>query len=186
VKRAFDIVCALLGVLIFFIPMSALAVLIRITSPGPALFWSERVGRGNKTFRMPKFRTMRVGTPLVATNVLAEPQTYITPLGSLLRRTSLDELPQLWSILHGDMSIVGPRPALPSQADLIELRTIAGVHHLRPGLTGWAQTNGRDEISVEMKVEYDVEYLQKQTIFFDIKIVWLTISKVLAREGVSH
>jgi O-antigen biosynthesis protein WbqP len=184
-KRTFDISCALFGAIIFFVPMAILSVMIRLTSAGPALFWSERVGRDNKLFRMPKFRTMRIDTPLVATHALADPESHITALGSLLRRTSLDELPQLWSILKGDMSLVGPRPALPSQVDLIQLRTISGVERVRPGLTGWAQINGRDEIPIETKVRYDVQYIQNQSLLFDIKIIWRTFSKVLAREGIS-
>ena len=157
-----------------------------MTSPGPALYWSDRVGRYNKIFKMPKFRSMRVGTPAVATHLLADPKVYLTPIGSFLRKSSLDELPQLWSILVGDMSFVGPRPALFNQHDLIELRTQKNVHALVPGLTGWAQVNGRDELPIPQKVALDAEYLQRQGFWFDIKILWLTFLKVVQRDGVSH
>ncbi|MFN5882944.1 MAG: sugar transferase, partial [Burkholderiales bacterium] len=152
----------------------------------PALYWSDRVGRHNKIFKMPKFRSMRVGTPAVATHLLANPQAHLTPIGSFLRKSSLDELPQLWSILLGDMSFVGPRPALFNQQDLIELRTRSGVHMLTPGLTGWAQVNGRDELPIPKKVELDAEYLARRSFWFDIKILWLTFLKVVQRDGVSH
>jgi O-antigen biosynthesis protein WbqP len=150
------------------------------------LYWSDRVGRHNKIFRMPKFRSMRVGTPAVATHLLANPSTFLTPIGSFLRKTSLDELPQLWSILKGDMSLVGPRPALFNQYDLISLRTEKGIHLLAPGLTGWAQINGRDEIPTKQKVAFDAQYLARQSLVFDIRILWLTVLKVIHRDGVSH
>jgi len=162
------------------------AVLVRLTSPGPALYWSDRVGRGNRIFRMPKFRSMRVGTPAVATHLLADARSHLTPIGSFLRKSSLDELPQLWSILVGDMSFVGPRPALFNQDDLISLRTQVGVDALVPGLTGWAQVNGRDELPIPEKVKLDAQYLQRQSLGFDIRILWLTFVKVLRRDGVSH
>jgi O-antigen biosynthesis protein WbqP len=162
------------------------AVLVRLTSKGPALYWSDRVGRNNVIFKMPKFRSMRVGTPAVATHLLADAALHLTPIGSFLRRSSLDELPQLWSILAGDMSFVGPRPALFNQHDLIALRTAQGVNTLVPGLTGWAQVNGRDELPIPEKVKLDVAYLQRQSLWFDVRILWLTLVKVLQRDGVSH
>lgn len=185
-KRLFDLLLALSAGAIFLLPVLLLAILVRLTSAGPALYWSERVGRHNKIFRMPKFRSMRVGTPAVATHLLADPESHLTPIGSFLRRSSLDELPQLWSILKGDMSFVGPRPALFNQADLIELRTLHGVHALTPGLTGWAQINGRDELPIPEKVALDIEYLQKKTLGFDVKIIVLTGLKVLRRDNVTH
>lgn len=185
-KRAFDLALAIPLALILVIPVVLIAFFVRLTSPGPALYWSDRVGKGNMIFRMPKFRSMRASTPVVATHLLNNPDAYLTPIGSFLRKSSLDELPQLWSILRGDMSIVGPRPALFNQSDLIALRTQAGVHNLVPGLTGWAQVNGRDELPIPEKVALDVEYLQKQSIFFDLRILWLTLIKVVSREGVSH
>jgi O-antigen biosynthesis protein WbqP len=162
------------------------AMAVRLTSKGPALYWSDRVGRNNVIFKMPKFRSMRVGTPAVATHLLADARSHLTPIGSFLRKSSLDELPQLWSILAGDMSFVGPRPALFNQQDLIALRTEQGVHTLVPGLTGWAQVNGRDELPIPEKVKLDVAYLQRQSLWFDIRILWLTFVKVLRRDGVSH
>lgn len=159
---------------------------VMLTSRGPVLYWSDRVGRKNRIFRMPKFRSMRIGTPVVATHLLADPDTCLTPIGSFLRKSSLDELPQLWSILKGDMSFVGPRPALFNQNDLIALRTEQGVHELVPGLTGWAQVNGRDELPIPEKVKLDVEYLHRQSFWFDLGILWLTLVKVLRRDGVSH
>lgn len=185
-KRAFDLLLAILAATILAIPIFMVALMVRATSTGPVLYWSERVGRKNKTFRMPKFRSMRVGTPAVATHLLANASSHLTPIGSFLRRSSLDELPQLWSILVGDMSFVGPRPALFNQDDLISLRTNQGVHLLLPGLTGWAQVNGRDELPIPAKVRLDVEYLQQQSLIFDIRILWLTFVKVLRRDGVSH
>jgi len=162
------------------------ALAVRLTSPGPALYWSNRAGRHNRIFKMPKFRSMRIDTPAVATHLLQNPEQWLTPIGSFLRKSSLDELPQLWSIVTGDMSFVGPRPALFNQDDLIALRTAKGVHELTPGLTGWAQVNGRDELPIPQKVKLDVEYLQRQSLFFDLKILWMTVLKVLARDGVSH
>ena len=162
------------------------ALAVRLTSPGPVLYWSERVGRHNRIFKMPKFRSMRIDTPAVATHLLQNPDQWLTPIGSFLRKSSLDELPQLWSILKGDMSFVGPRPALFNQDDLIALRTERGVHELVPGLTGWAQVNGRDELPIPQKVALDAEYLQRQSLQFDLKILWMTVLKVLARDGVSH
>jgi O-antigen biosynthesis protein WbqP len=159
---------------------------VKLTSAGPILYWSDRIGRDNKIFKMPKFRTMRVDTPAVATHLLPEPEKFLTSVGSFLRKSSLDELPQLWSILKGDMSFVGPRPALFNQADLITLRTQCGVDKLLPGLTGWAQINGRDELPIADKVKLDVEYMQNQSLFFDVKILFLTILKVLRRDGVQH
>lgn len=150
------------------------------------MYWSDRVGQGNRIFKMPKFRSMRLDTPAVATHLLSNPDAYLTPIGSFLRKTSLDELPQLWSILKGDMSFVGPRPALFNQDDLISLRTQYGVHELVPGLTGWAQVNGRDELPIPEKVKMDVEYLQRQSSLFDLKILWLTFLKVIRSEGVAH
>ncbi len=186
VKREFDLLLALAAAMVLAVPILLVTVLVRLTSTGPALYWSDRVGRGNKIFKMPKFRSMRVGTPAVATHLLADARSHLTPIGSFLRKSSLDELPQLWSILVGDMSFVGPRPALFNQHDLIALRTQHGVHELVPGLTGWAQVNGRDELPIPDKVKLDVEYLQRQSLWFDIRILWLTFVKVLRRDGVSH
>ena len=185
-KRLFDLLLALCASVVLALPVAVVAVAVRLTSAGPALYWSDRVGRGNKIFKMPKFRSMRVGTPAVATHLLADAKSHLTPIGSFLRKSSLDELPQLWSILVGDMSFVGPRPALFNQHDLIALRTQHGVHELVPGLTGWAQVNGRDELPIPDKVKLDVEYLQRQSLWFDIRILWLTFVKVLRRDGVSH
>ena len=185
-KRVFDLLLALAAAVVLALPVMLVAVLVRLTSPGPALYWSDRVGRYNTIFRMPKFRSMRVGTPAVATHLLADPKAHLTPIGSFLRKSSLDELPQLWSILVGDMSFVGPRPALFNQHDLIDLRTRLGVHELVPGLTGWAQINGRDELPIPDKVKLDVEYLQRQSLWFDIHILWLTFVKVIRRDGITH
>ena len=185
-KRLFDLWLAISVALVLAVPVMVVAVLVRITSSGPALYWSDRVGRHNKIFKMPKFRSMRVGTPAVATHLLADPDAYLTPIGSFLRKSSLDELPQLWSILRGDMSFVGPRPALFNQSDLITLRTHQGVHELVPGLTGWAQINGRDELPIPQKVALDVEYLQKQSFLLDIKILFLTALKVIRRDNITH
>ena len=185
-KRIFDLLSAVLATLVLSVPIGVVALLVRLTSSGPALYWSDRVGRHNRIFKMPKFRSMRIGTPAVATHLLSEPKAYLTPIGSFLRKSSLDELPQLWSILVGDMSFVGPRPALFNQEDLIALRTENGVHEMVPGLTGWAQVNGRDELPITEKVKLDVEYLQQQSLGFDIRILWLTFVKVLRRDGVSH
>ena len=185
-KRAFDLFLSLIAGIFLVLPIALLALTVRMTSSGPALYWSDRVGRNNRIFRMPKFRSMRVDTPAVATHLLGNPQEYLTPIGSFLRQSSLDELPQLWSILKGDMSFVGPRPALFNQQDLIALRTEQGVHPLVPGLTGWAQVNGRDELPIFEKVKLDAVYLQRQSLWFDMRILWLTIIKVLKRDGVSH
>lgn len=185
-KRIFDFLLSIGTALVLLLLIALVALAVRFTSRGPALYWSQRIGRNNCIFEMPKFRTMRVGTPVVATHLLSEPTLYLTPIGSFLRKTSLDELPQLWSILKGDMSFVGPRPALYNQEDLIALRTEKGVHELRPGLTGWAQVNGRDELPIPEKVAYDVEYLKRRSFGFDVYILWLTALKVLRREGVSH
>ncbi len=185
-KRLFDLALGLMAAAILLVPLVVVAVLVRLTSPGPALYWSDRVGRYNKIFKMPKFRSMRVSTPAVATHLLANPKAHLTSIGSFLRQSSLDELPQLWSILVGDMSFVGPRPALFNQHDLIELRTQKNIHTLVPGLTGRAQVNGRDELPLPQKVELDAEYLQRQGFWFDIKILWLTFLKVVKSDGVSH
>jgi O-antigen biosynthesis protein WbqP len=185
-KRLFDLALAIPCTLLLAVPLGAVAILVLTTSPGPTLYWSDRVGRHNRIFRMPKFRSMRVGTPAVATHLLENPSAHLTPIGPFLRKSSLDELPQLWSILTGDMSFVGPRPALYNQDDLIELRTKLGVDKLVPGLTGWAQVNGRDELPIPDKVAFDAEYLQRQSLWFDIRILWLTALKVIRRDGVAH
>ena len=185
-KRLFDLVLSVLAALVLLVPVLLVALAVRLTSKGPALFWSDRVGRKNMIFQMPKFRSMRVGTPAVATHLLADAALHLTPIGSFLRKSSLDELPQLWSILLGDMSFVGPRPALFNQHDLIALRTAQGVHTLVPGLTGWAQVNGRDELPIPEKVKLDVAYMERQSLLFDIRILWMTFVKVLERDGVSH
>ena len=185
-KRVVDIFLGCLAALILFVPVLLVAIAVRLTSKGPVLYWSDRVGRNNAIFKMPKFRSMRVGTPAVATHLLADVRSHLTPIGSFLRKSSLDELPQLWSILAGDMSFVGPRPALFNQQDLIALRTEYGVHTLAPGLTGWAQVNGRDELPITEKVKLDVVYMQRQSQRFDILILCLTFVKVLRRDGVSH
>lgn len=185
-KRIFDISIAFLAGVLLLLPITIVAAMVRCTSTGPVLYWSDRVGRDNKIFKMPKFRTMRVDTPAVATHLLQNPDQFLTPVGSFLRKSSLDELPQLWSILIGDMSFVGPRPALFNQDDLIRLRTEYGVHHLLPGLTGWAQINGRDELPIPEKVKLDVEYMQQQSFGIDVKIIVLTFFKVLRREGIIH
>ena len=185
-KRVFDLLLAVAAALVLAVPVMLVAILVRLTSPGPALYQSDRVGRNNKIFKMPKFRSMQVGTPAVATHLLADARSYLTPIGSFLRKSSLDELPQLWSILLGDMSFVGPRPALFNQHDLIELRTQLGVHELVPGLTGWAQINGRDELPISEKVALDAEYLYCKSLWFDIRILWLTFVKVIRRDGITH
>jgi O-antigen biosynthesis protein WbqP len=185
-KRLFDLGMVLVAAALLALPIVFVTLAVRLTSPGPALYWSNRVGRGNQLFEMPKFRSMRIDTPVTATHLLRDSKQWLTPIGPFLRRTSLDELPQLWSILKGDMSFVGPRPALFNQGDLISLRTDAGVHKLLPGLTGWAQVNGRDELSIADKVKFDVEYLEKRSVGFDLWILWLTLLKVLRRDGVSH
>ncbi|MBI1682537.1 sugar transferase [Caulobacter hibisci] len=183
-KRAFDAVASGAGLLVLALPLMIVAILVRATSPGPALYWSQRVGRGNRLFPMPKFRTMRIDTPEVATHLLDDPRRWLTPVGPLLRKTSLDELPQLWSVLVGHMSLVGPRPALFNQDDLVAARTAAGVDALRPGVTGWAQINGRDELSIEGKVALDAEYLAKASFLFDLKILIGTVAPVLLGKGV--
>lgn len=185
-KRSFDFFAALLAMLIFLLPAAMLALLVRMTSPGPALYWSDRVGQGNRIFRMPKFRSMHLATPAVATHLLKNPETHLTPIGSFLRRSSLDELPQLWSILVGDMSFVGPRPALFNQYDLMRQRTARGIHELRPGLTGWAQVNGRDELSIAEKVELDADYLLRRSFVFDLWILLMTLQNIVRKEGISH
>jgi O-antigen biosynthesis protein WbqP len=186
VKRILDLVLAVVATIILATPLLLVALAVKLSSPGPVLYWSDRVGRHNRIFRMPKFRSMRVNTPAVATHLLTNPSAYLTPIGSFLRKSSLDELPQLWSILTGEMSFVGPRPALFNQDDLVALRTAAGVHELLPGLTGWAQVNGRDELPIPQKVELDSEYLRRRSLFFDIRILWMTALKVVKRDGVSH
>ncbi len=185
-KRLFDLAMALVAAVFLALPVVMTALAVRLTSPGPVLYWSDRVGRHNRIFKMPKFRSMRIDTPAVATHLLQNPDQWLTPIGSFLRKSSLDELPQLWSILKGDMSFVGPRPALFNQDDLIALRTEKGVHELVPGLTGWAQVNGRDELPIPQKVALDAEYLERRSLLFDMKILWMTALKVLARDGVSH
>jgi O-antigen biosynthesis protein WbqP len=185
-KRIFDF-CLAVFVSFLLLPLIlAVALMVRLTSVGPALYWSDRVGRYNQLFKMPKFRTMRVNTPAVATHLLADPKQYLTPIGSFLRKSSLDELPQLWSILNGDMSFVGPRPALFNQDDLVALRTQYGVDQILPGLTGWAQVNGRDELPIPLKVKLDVAYMNDQSFLFDLKILALTFLKVLRRDGIQH
>jgi O-antigen biosynthesis protein WbqP len=186
VKRLFDILLALLVLLIFLLPMCLVALAIKLSSTGPILYWSQRVGRHNRIFNMPKFRSMRVDTPAVATHLLTKPEQYLTPIGPFLRKTSLDEVPQLWSILSGDMSFVGPRPALYNQEDLIAMRTERGVHTLTPGLTGWAQINGRDELSIADKVDFDTAYLRSRTFVLDLTILWRTFMQVWTRDGISH
>ena len=185
-KRAFDLLIGFIALLLLCIPLLLVALAVKVSSKGPAIYWSQRVGRNNRLFNMPKFRSMRTDTPAVATHLLPDPKAYLTPIGSFLRKSSLDELPQLWSILKGDMSFVGPRPALYNQDDLITLRTQAHVHLLQPGLTGWAQVNGRDEIPIPDKVKLDAVYMQRQSLWFDIYILWLTVLKVIKRDGVSH
>jgi len=185
-KRLFDLSAALVAAVFLALPVLIVALAVRMTSPGPALYWSDRVGRNNLIFKMPKFRSMRIDTPAVATHLLQNPSQWLTPLGSFLRQSSLDELPQLWSILKGDMSFVGPRPALFNQDDLIRLRTEKGVHELVPGLTGWAQINGRDDLPIPQKVQLDVEYMHRRSFLFDLKIIWMTALKVLVRDGVAH
>jgi O-antigen biosynthesis protein WbqP len=185
-KRLFDLTLALVAAMFLSMPILILALAVRLTSPGPAFYWSDRVGRHNRIFKMPKFRSMCINTPAVATHLLQHPEKWLTPIGSFLRKSSLDELPQLWSIMKGDMSFVGPRPALFNQNDLITLRTEKGVHVLLPGLTGWAQVNGRDELPIPQKVELDAEYLQRRSLLFDLKVMWMTAMKVLAKDGVSH
>jgi O-antigen biosynthesis protein WbqP len=185
-KRTFDLILVIVALMILLLPIVLVALLVRLTSRGPTLYWSDRVGRDNRIFKMPKFRSMKIGTPAVATHLLSDPASYLTPIGSFLRKSSLDELPQLWNIFKGDMSFVGPRPALFNQHDLIELRTRHGVHHLLPGLTGWAQINGRDELPIPQKVAFDIEYLRTHSFGLDLKIIVLTAWKVLKSDSVMH
>lgn len=185
-KRALDLFLSVVVLIVFMVPIFILSLLVYLTSPGPILYWSHRVGKNNSIFKMPKFRSMKVGSPTIATHLLVDVKSVLTPVGAFMRKTSLDELPQLWSILVGDMSFVGPRPALFNQSDLIELRTQNGIDKLVPGLTGWAQVNGRDDLSIYAKVQYEIEYLHKKCFWFDLKIIGLTILKVILRSGVSH
>lgn len=185
-KRLFDLALASAASALLLIPILVVALMVRLTSKGPALYWSDRIGRNNEVFKMPKFRSMRTGTPAVATHLLRDPKAFLTPIGSFIRKTSLDELPQLWSILAGHMSFVGPRPALYNQDDLVALRTQHGVHLLLPGLTGWAQVNGRDELPIPDKVQFDIEYLQRRSFCFDLYILWLTFVRVVRGQDVSH
>jgi O-antigen biosynthesis protein WbqP len=185
-KRAIDIIVSAAALLVLAIPLLLIALAVRVTSPGPAIHWSRRVGRGNALFAMPKFRTMRIDTPQVATHLMTEPERWLTPVGGFLRRASLDELPQLISVLKGDMSLVGPRPALFNQDDLVALRTEAGVEVLRPGLTGWAQVNGRDELPIPVKVGLDRDYLERRSLAFDLRILLMTLAGVIGARGVSH
>lgn len=185
-KRIFDLTMAILLSGIFCVPMILIVLLVKMSSSGPVLYWSDRVGINNQIFKMPKFRTMRTDTPAVATHLLGNPDDYMAPVGSFLRKFSLDELPQLWSIIKGDMSFVGPRPALYNQDDLINMRTINGLHEIMPGITGWAQINGRDDIPIPQKVEYDAYYMDKKSFFFDLKILYRTVLKVIRAEGVRH
>lgn len=185
-KRLFDIICSLTAFIFLSILMLLTALTVRVTSPGPILYWSDRIGKNNSIFKMPKFRTMRIDTPAVATHLLGNPDQWLTPIGGFLRKSSLDELPQLWSIFIGDMSIVGPRPALFNQDDLIALRTEKGVDMLTPGLTGWAQINGRDELPIPLKVEFDEWYMDNRSCILDLKIIIMTFIKVLKKDGISH
>lgn len=185
-KRMFDLFLSIGLALVLLVPLFVLMVLVRLTSKGSALYWSDRVGVNNSIFKMPKFRTMRIDTPAVATHLLKNPDAYLTPIGPFLRKSSLDELPQLWSVLTGDMSFVGPRPALFNQDDLVALRTEKGVHRLIPGITGWAQVNGRDDLPIPVKVDFDEYYLKNQSFLLDMKILWMTFLKVMKKEGVSH
>ena len=185
-KRIFDLLLGVAILVLLLAPMLLIAIAVYLSSKGPALYWSDRVGKNNKIFKMPKFRSMLIDTPDVATHLLDNPAVYLSRIGGFLRRSSLDELPQLFSVLKGDMSFVGPRPALYNQDDLISLRTEKGVDKLLPGITGWAQVNGRDELSIPNKVALDVEYLNRQSFWFDMKILWMTFLKVVKRDGVSH
>lgn len=185
-KRIFDLYTGIALLVLLAVPMLLITLAVRLSSKGKALYWSDRVGLNNKIFKMPKFRSMLIKTPSLATHLLNNPDFYLSPIGGFLRRSSLDELPQLFSVLKGDMSLVGPRPALFNQDDLIALRTKKGVHKLLPGITGWAQVNGRDCLSIPDKVALDVEYLNHQSFWFDLKILWMTFLKVIKRDGVSH
>ena len=185
-KRIFDALLVIIAIILLVVPIILTAIAVRITSKGSVLYWSDRVGKNNKIFKMPKFRSMLIDTPNIATHLLNNPDSYLSPIGGFLRRSSLDEVPQLFSVLKGDMSFVGPRPALFNQDDLLALRAEKGVDKLLPGITGWAQVNGRDELSIPDKVALDVEYLNRQSFWFDIKILWMTFLKVINRDGVSH
>ena len=185
-KRFFDLFLGAILLILLALPMLITAIAVRLTSTGPSLYWSDRVGRDNVIFRMPKFRSMRVDTPAVATHLMTDPNKFITPIGGFLRRSSLDEIPQLFSVLKGDMSFIGPRPALFNQDDVIALRMEKGVDKVLPGLTGWAQVNGRDELPIPEKVTLDVEYMERQSLWFDIYILWLTVLKVLLRDDITH
>jgi O-antigen biosynthesis protein WbqP len=185
-KRFFDLIMSVFASMIFLVPAVLVALVVRLTSEGPVIYWSDRVGRNNNLFKMPKFRTMQVDTPTLATHLMVDAEQHLTPVGSFLRKSSLDELPQLWCIMKGEMGFVGPRPALFNQDDLIELRTEKGINKLVPGLTGWAQVNGRDELPVPLKVALDYEYMERQSHWFDMYIIWLTFLKVFCGDGVSH
>ena len=185
-KFAFDTLISILILMVLVIPIMILSVIIKLSSPGSILFWSDRVGRNNTIFSMPKFRTMKAGTPQLATHLLEDPESFYSPIGRILRKYSLDEIPQIYSVIKGDMSLVGPRPALFNQYDLIELRRKKGVYELKPGITGWAQINGRDDLSIKDKVGFDVEYLHNQSFRFDLRIIWLTLIRVIKKDGVSH
>ncbi|WP_422062437.1 sugar transferase [Sphingopyxis sp.] len=185
-KRAFDLVAAAVTLVLLAVPLLLVAAVVRLTSRGPALYWSERIGRNNRSFMMPKFRSMRIDTPALPTHLLTDGESYLTPIGGFLRASSTDELPQLWCILTGEMTIVGPRPALFNQDDLVALRTENGVHRLRPGLTGWAQVNGRDDLSIPDKVVLDREYLDRMSFAFDLRIILMTVRRVIVGSGVSH
>ena len=185
-KRIFDLLISFVAMFVLSVPILVVGLMVKLTSKGPVLYWSDRVGINNSIFSMPKFRTMRVDTPAVATHLMKNPDIHLTPIGSFLRKFSLDELPQLYSILKADISFVGPRPALYNQDDLVELRTGKGIHKLIPGITGWAQVNGRDELPIPVKVEFDEYYLKNRSFIFDMKILWMTVVKVVRREGVVH
>lgn len=185
-KRLFDIALSLVAASLFIGPMVLISLAILVSSSGPILYWSDRIGRNNRVFRMPKFRSMKVNAPTTATHLLEHPDQWLTPFGVFLRKYSLDELPQLWSIVKGDMSFVGPRPALFNQDDLIQLRTQKSIHCLTPGLTGWAQVNGRDNLTIQEKVEFDEEYCLKRSLWLDVVILWLTICRVSSKSGISH
>jgi len=184
--RLFNILLSLIGIIILSLLMLITAILIKLTSPGPVIHWSKRVGKNNAIYLMPKFRTMMINTPQIATHLMQNGSNFLTPIGAFLRKTSIDELPQLWSVLIGDMNFVGPRPALFNQDDLIELRTKSNIHTIAPGITGWAQINGRDELPIPVKVQLDKEYLEKRSLWLDIKIIFLTIYKVIKQENISH
>lgn len=186
INRIFNLILSLLGIILLLPLCTIVAIAVKLTSKGPVIHWSKRIGVNNKTYMMPKFRTMKINTPQVATHLLADGKSYLTPIGSFLRKSSLDEIPQLFSVLIGDMNLVGPRPALYNQDDLVALRTKYGIEKIAPGVTGWAQINGRDELPIPIKVEFDREYLEKRSILFDIKIIFLTVNRVIKRSGISH